>query len=1194
MKNKNFIVFIFFVSLLVLINIGNIYSQVPRLLSYQGQLLDADNQPYNGFITIDFKLYDVKYGGNSLWSEVQNINVENGYFSVFLGRVSPFSKDLHFDKQYYLEVEINKGQMKYERVPLMSSPYAFRSDYSDSSNVSKKALGLEDNTVKLSNLTKEVTTMGGDLTGTFPNPKLNASAIVGNIANGTIPVSKLVPNSVILYGTAAEGDLVGTYPGPFIANSAVTNSKIAANAITTDKIKDFSILRTDLNSEVLSGDVTFANITASNSLKSPNNFLTNIIGTSSTFLNEKVTNSNISSLIAGTISSTISISSPVANFSTSLTSPLVYFGNSNVNNINSGVSTATISYNSPLANITTLNSSNVNSTNGKFENLNVGTASASISYNSPLGNLTNLKGTSASLTNLNLQTENVGTSSASISYSAPLGNFTNLNSTNFTSTFVNANNVTTPNAKITDLTASRITSTISFNTPQLNAPQANFTNLTVGVLSTTLTNTIGVASSGTIVADQGLKISSGGLSVVGNTKLGANLTVTGITTNQDNVLNAKEVITNGKVTNNSDVINNANFTVLGNTQVGDAYSDKFIINSETIFNQNIRFPAGMNGIFAKFNDITVGTASATTSLVTPYARIDNASMLGLSTTNLSTSLASVTISLRTPHVYADTTDINSILARTASVTVSVRTPQLWNNKANIDSLWAGWISSTISNNIGIRASGTVTIDQGLTVKNGGTNLKGRMQQNGQAIIHGNGDGDRATYDDYALKVEDTQQGIAVKVNGSRNGDNGFISFFDNDGLQGGVQGQTAGELWSDPEYLINFISLTLSEVTSVAALVGAVSDFRACVGLGAVVCPPGVMDIVWAGIDLATSTANLVSYVAFKNAQLGVTYSSGSGDYAEYLMKANSYEKFSFGDIVGVNGGLISKETRNSSKFMVVSMSPIVLGNTPKNQNYALYEKVAFMGQVPVKVTGRVNIGDYILPSGKENGTGIAKNSKDMSLEDYQNIVGIAWEKGNNEDINIVNVAVGINQNDVSAFISKQEQTIKNLSFELNTLRKTTNDNYNALSKLVPGFTPNYESIDYSILNDKSNVSQSKNKSNTIQSSINLNNSNNNVKIPTGGILASNLNISDEELEKIKKTYKINFTPEMFAQSIDIARDRLKEKGINVEKHPFFKLIDNNPKFKKEYIDKVIKATVLEVQNKAFIEVSKTNYNKTK
>jgi hypothetical protein len=135
-----------------------------------------------------------------------------------------------------------------------------------------------------------------------------------------------------------------------------------------------------------------------------------------------------------------------------------------------------------------------------------------------------------------------------------------------------------------------------------------------------------------------------------------------------------------------------------------------------------------------------------------------------------------------------------------------------------------------------------------------------------------------------------------------------------------------------------------------------------------------------------------------------------------------------YGQVVGVKGGKLSLSTDRADHYMVVSHRPIVLGNMQAPERENDFEKVAFMGQVPVRVVGKVAIGDYIIPSGNNDGLGIAVSPAQMKLGDYARIVGVAWQAAPDAPLNMVNVAVGINANDLTAKMVAMNQQIEALN----------------------------------------------------------------------------------------------------------------------------------------------------------------------
>ena len=140
----------------------------------------------------------------------------------------------------------------------------------------------------------------------------------------------------------------------------------------------------------------------------------------------------------------------------------------------------------------------------------------------------------------------------------------------------------------------------------------------------------------------------------------------------------------------------------------------------------------------------------------------------------------------------------------------------------------------------------------------------------------------------------------------------------------------------------------------------------------------------------------------------GVNYKSSGSDFAEWLPRLDREERIEAGDIVGVFEGRISRKTAGANQVMVISTAPIVLGNSPSESEEHLYEKVAFVGQAPVKVRGPIKAGDYIIASGLNDGTSVAVSPEEMTTSQRSLVVGQAWESSSDLGVKLVNTAVGL------------------------------------------------------------------------------------------------------------------------------------------------------------------------------------------
>ncbi|WP_319481123.1 hypothetical protein [uncultured Draconibacterium sp.] len=542
------------------------------------------------------------------------------------------------------------------------------------------------------------------------------------------------------------------------------------------------------------------------------------------------------------------------------------------------------------------------------------------------------------------------------------------------------------------------------------------------------------------------------------------------------------------------------------------------------------------------------------------------------------------------------TDLNSALRvnnqspTTLSGTLTVVEATDLQDKLNVDGETDLNNELRVNNQSATKLSGTLTVEQATvlnstlnvadaTTIDGATTINNTLTANGQVTINANVSGGESNYGAYPLRVEGSEQGIAIKVNAETPANkNNFVTFFDkNNNVRGRIEGETTLELLTNPEYIFDntmfaadiFITggeLAIAIAEEVQAIAEGVSyglSENICVGAGEglglvvveVVCPPAPAQAITVASNIALKSANLflvglneakaiaepTAYNIFKHTQIGVTYQSGAGDYAEWLEKSDLNEQFHPGDIVGVKGGKISSSTRDASTCMVVSSNPIVLGNMPDSGNESEYEKIAFMGQVPVKVYGRVNEGDYIIPSGNNDGFGIAVNPNDIKVNQLQNIVGIAWSSSANHGINYVNVAVGLNANDMAKHTIKLEKKIEAQAKEIEMLKAR----FDKMDELLANMDAGYVQSGKNVIEKSATT-------------------------PTA---------PEEESEPSVTYFKI--TEDDIEQGIELAKSKLQEAGVDVENHPFFMKIQTDAEYKQQYKNRIIQEYDNEIEKRA-------------
>lgn len=396
----------------------------------------------------------------------------------------------------------------------------------------------------------------------------------------------------------------------------------------------------------------------------------------------------------------------------------------------------------------------------------------------------------------------------------------------------------------------------------------------------------------------------------------------------------------------------------------------------------------------------------------------------------------------------------------------------------------------------IIAEGDLSVD-------GSSSLYGNLQVGGTSAFYDRvrieattEDTNQLSYDAYPLQLEGSAHGMAIQLNSSNPGrTSNFMSFWNSSGTAiGRIEGfqastdisqnfilevllayeptkEEAEEGEDDdtapPAEAPSAFDIYLNNDYSLNLLLEYIDLFEASasfgINLAACLLTASTLgdcdDAIWSSLSVVLQGVQVSLYVAYNEANVGVAFESGGADYAEWLKKYDKNELLSFGDVVGVKAGVISKNFVDADNFMVVSKSPIVSGAMPAEEDKGKYKQIAFLGQVPVKVIGVVSKGDYILPSGNADGMAIAVSPENMWTNDYNRIIGVAWDEyQGNQLFSYINTAVGINSND--------------LTNEVNAMQVIMNGMQEALVQVNPNFEPAY--FDVNTVSVSNNVKTTK------------------------------------------------------------------------------------------------------------------------
>lgn len=112
-------------TLLFVFFMNNAFAQIPRVISYQGQLLGTNEQPVpEGDYKLTFKIYNES--NTLLWAEMHNpIHVAGGLFQVFLGSVIPLN--IPFNQAYFMGIQVGSDPEMIPRIPITCTAYSVSS-----------------------------------------------------------------------------------------------------------------------------------------------------------------------------------------------------------------------------------------------------------------------------------------------------------------------------------------------------------------------------------------------------------------------------------------------------------------------------------------------------------------------------------------------------------------------------------------------------------------------------------------------------------------------------------------------------------------------------------------------------------------------------------------------------------------------------------------------------------------------------------------------------------------------------------------------------------------------------------------------------------------------------------------------------------------------------------------------------------
>jgi hypothetical protein len=1138
---------------------------IPRTLSVQGVLTDAfESKPLQGKYVIKTGVYETAIGGMPLYEQLDSLTLgTSGLYQLILGKEKGLPLSLKFDKAYFIDMTVN-GIAQTMRIPLQPAPYALMA-----SNVAENAI-VEENLAKP--LREKL----------FPEKGKDGE---GNLANYVGGFRSVIAGGDENRTSANFASILGGF-----TNSVSGAYSSVVGGQGNQVMGAYSFVGGGMNNRAM-GPYTTVTAGHTNTVTSSSSYGTISGGQSNQVGGNHGTisggQSNLVTTQAGTVSGGVS-NRAMQTFATVSGGQNNQAGGSGAT-VSGGISNTATGQNSFIGGGTQHSASGAhavvagglkNTASGQLSGIGSGQNNIASGVQSTIAGGSNNKATAINTTISGGADNDATGQSATVS-----GGSSNDAMSDFTTIGGGRGNIVTSTGQYSTIAGGQ-SNTINSRHSNVSGGVANFISqnshrsVIDGGDSNSIIHTGTTNTSNNSIIDGGYKnkINNGNFSVIGggtnNTLDNVEQSIIGGGINNDIAMNANGAIIGGG-TNNSIAANSEGSSIFGGklNYIGTASNHSAVLtgDSNNIANDVDRsvIVGGMqNSIFNEGDYSTITGGLQNTIQVNSQnsfigggylndigPNVNYGSIMGGNDNRIVNNVVSndllegdySTIVGGSQNIINDANYAGVLGGSENTVNGNYGFAFGYRNTAAANALAFGTEATAIADEFSAKYSA------GFLFTSQGTNHGGHVADFVNTSTNGNG--------------------IRIKVNSCEttgplvNNSNNFVTFLNkNNTVVGRIEGQTVNELSNDPDYQaqllmaqLNVASASLSVASSTAELGVAIGD--AATRATCIFCPqlaaPGGANVAIKSVAVGSSATALAAAImamdnlkASKTNYMGVTYQSGNGDYAEYLPKLDKKEKFVAGQIVAIKGGYVTKNTDNATQLMVISKQPIVLGNAKPAHNVADYEKVAFLGQVPVTVSGEVKLGDYILPDGQNMGMGIAVSPENMNSEDYKRIVGVAWS-ASKAPISEINVAVGLNGSAMSKELERQNEVNAKQEDQIAMLKKIVCGMNTVIAKLDPEYADNIKKV----LGTEAESLLSE----PVQKNV-VNRKKESIQVPPQIINA--MSVAENLESRFLNESDIEYT-------FELARTKIKEVQGGSYSSSFFESYDSNPEFKQILVEKL-------------------------